>query len=122
MEKMLFCLVNFAVGLFLGYFIVVGNIKPVEPVIAIPDAPITLDHLEKQCELTFWTQEGQQTHVPVKMPADDIVYQIKGSDAVPNGLYPSYYKIEGLSLNGKPVYAITGFIPERLMAKLIGTE
>ena len=76
------------------------------------DAPITLDHLEKQCELTFWTQEGQQTHVPVKMLADDIIYQIKGSDAVPNGLYPSYYKIEGLSLNGEPVFAITGFIPE----------
>lgn len=77
-----------------------------------PQASITLEHLEKQCELTFWTQEGQQTYVPVKMPADDIIYQIKGSDAVPNGLYPSYYKVDGLSLNGKPVYAITGIMPE----------
>ena len=68
--------------------------------------------LDKQCELTFWTRKGQATFVPVKMPADDIIYQLKGSDEVPNGLYPSYYQVKGLELNGKPVYAITGFIPE----------
>ena len=111
MGKIFTLLLFFAIGLLVGMFIIEQivdtSVKP-----TIQQASITLDHLEKQCELTFWTQEGQQTHVPVKMPADDIIYQIKGSDAVPNGLYPSYYQVEGLSLNGKPVYAITGFIPE----------
>jgi len=78
-----------------------------------PNTTITLDHLDQQCELTFWTRKGPDTFVPVKMPTDDIIYQIKGSDEVPNGLYPSYYQVKGLELNGKPVYAITGFMPEK---------
>ena len=104
----------FAVGLFAGIFLteqVVDTSLPESAQIA-SEPIITLDSLDKQCELTIWTQEGSDTYVPIKMKADDIIYQIKGTDAVPNGLYPSYYQVKGLSLNGNPVLAITGFMPE----------
>ena len=110
MVKLLGCLVILAVGLFLGYFIAVANIEQPEP--AMPDAPITLDVLEKQCELTFHTRKGSKTFVPVTKQADEIINQIKGADSVPNGIHTSYYDIKGLTYNGYNVYAITGFMPE----------
>ena len=86
------------------------SVDTYKPVIATPDAPITLDTLDKQCELTIWTRKGQSTFV--KIPADEIINQLKGADSVPNGIHTSYYDIKGLTYNGNPVYAITGFMPE----------
>ena len=108
MDKVFFGIVILMIGFVFGYFIAAANIKQPEP--AIADAPITLDTLEKQCELTVWTRKGQATFV--KIPADEIINQLKGADGVPNGVYASYYQVEGLTYNGNKVFAITGFMPE----------
>ena len=110
MVKVLGCLVIFALGVFFGYFIAVTYINQVEPVIV--DTPVTLDTLEKQCELTIWTRKGQATFVPIKKPASEIMYQFKGADGVPNGIYTSCYDVKGLKFEGDDVYAITGFMAE----------
>ena len=110
MVKLLGCLVILAVGLFLGYFIAVANIEQPEP--AIADVPITLDGVDKQCELTIWTRKGQATFVPVKKRASEIMYQFKGADGVPNGIYTSCYDVKGLKFECDDVYAITGFMAE----------
>ena len=108
MDKVFFGIVILMIGFVFGYFIAAANIKQPEP--AIADAPITLDTLDKQCELTIWTRKGQATFV--KIPADEIIHQLKGTDSVPNGIHTSYYDIKGLTYNGYNVYAITGFMPE----------
>ena len=114
MGKVVCAIMIFVIGALFGIHLAEEfyDIKKPESVIAIPDATITLETLEKQCELTLHTRKGSKTFVPVTKPADEIITQLKGADSVPNGIHTSYYQVEGLTYNGYNVYAITGFMPE----------